>query len=96
MKQFLLSIGIIFLAFQSIKGQPVHYFEFITTCGHGNWQDTSFIAATSDQAVIDTCLVDLNKPLVYFGHCFSWQCGIQSQRIALVPMAFYSESMEPC
>ena len=64
MKQFLLSIGIIFLAFQSIKGQPVHYFEFITTCGHGNWQETSFIDATSDQAVIDTCLVDLNKPLV--------------------------------
>jgi len=42
--------------------QPTRYFEFTTQCGHGNWQDTSFIAATDDPVVIDTVLTDLDKP----------------------------------
>jgi hypothetical protein len=46
-----------------VKSQTTRYFEFTTTCGHGNWQDTSFIAATSTPSVIDTVLVDLAKSL---------------------------------
>ncbi|MES2284873.1 MAG: T9SS type A sorting domain-containing protein [Bacteroidota bacterium] len=45
------------------KSQTTRYFEFTTSCGHGNWQDTCFIAAASDQAIIDTVLADLAKPL---------------------------------
>lgn len=47
----------------STDAQTLRYFEFTTQCGHGNWQDTSFIAATSDQAVIDTVLANLALPL---------------------------------
>jgi hypothetical protein len=46
----------------SLSAQPLRYFEFTTQCGHGNWQDTSFIAATADPAVIDSVLTDLDKP----------------------------------
>jgi hypothetical protein len=46
----------------SISAQSMRYFEFTTQCGHGNWQDTSFIAATDDQTVIDSVLSDLSKP----------------------------------
>ncbi|MCX7987633.1 MAG: T9SS type A sorting domain-containing protein [Bacteroidales bacterium] len=42
--------------------QTTRYFEFKTQCGHGNWQDTSFIAATSVQEVIDSVLTDLSRP----------------------------------
>lgn len=45
------------------KAQTTRYFEFSTTCGHGNWQDTTFIASTSDQVVIDTVLANLTRPL---------------------------------
>jgi|GEM_PF-757747 len=47
----------------TLKSQTVRYFEFTTNCGHGNWQDTSFIAATSDQVVIDTVLANISRPL---------------------------------
>ena len=45
------------------KAQTTRYFEFTTTCGHGNWQDTSFIASTSNQVVIDTVLANIARPL---------------------------------
>ena len=43
------------------RGQT-RYFEFTTNCGHGNWQDTAFIAATAEHAVIDTVLANLARP----------------------------------
>jgi hypothetical protein len=39
------------------------FFEFTTICGHGNWQDTSFIAATSNPVLIDTVLANLARPM---------------------------------
>ncbi|HOK52089.1 MAG TPA: T9SS type A sorting domain-containing protein [Bacteroidales bacterium] len=42
--------------------QSLRYFEFSTQCGHGNWQDSSFIAATSVQEVIDSVIADLQRP----------------------------------
>lgn len=53
-----------FLAFISTcsTAQTLRYFEFRLACGHGNWQDTSLIAATSDQEVIDSVLAQLAKP----------------------------------
>jgi hypothetical protein len=45
------------------KAQPTRYFEFSTICGHGNWQDTTFIASTSDQTVIDSVLANLARPI---------------------------------
>lgn len=44
------------------QAQTTRYFQFTTDCGHGNWQDTAFIAATSDPAVIDSVLADLSRP----------------------------------
>jgi hypothetical protein len=41
------------------------YFRF-SSCpeeAHGNWQDTSFVAATADAAVIQQCLDQLALPL---------------------------------
>jgi len=47
------------------KAQTTRYFEFSTDtyCGHGNWQDTTFIASTSGQVVIDTVLANIARPL---------------------------------
>jgi hypothetical protein len=42
--------------------QSLRFFEFTTQCGHGNWQDTSFLAATADTQVINQVLNDLQKP----------------------------------
>jgi hypothetical protein len=47
---------------ETISAQSLRYFEFTTQCGHGNWQDTSFIAATDDPDVINSVLTDLGKP----------------------------------
>ncbi len=59
--------GLIFILVLTIsfigKAQTIRYFEFSTTCGHGNWQDTTFIASTSDQAVIDSVLANIARPL---------------------------------
>jgi hypothetical protein len=44
------------------KAQTIRYFEFSATCGHGNWQDTTFIASTSNQVTIDSVLVNLARP----------------------------------
>lgn len=43
--------------------QTNRYFEFISCPGAGNWQDTSFIVAASNQALIDTVLAELAKPI---------------------------------
>lgn len=60
-------IGLTFILVLTIgfigKAQTTRYFEFSTTCGHGNWQDTTFIASTSDQVVIDTVLANIALPL---------------------------------
>lgn len=45
------------------KTQTLRYFEFNTNCGHGNWKDTSFIASTSNQVVIDSVLANIARPL---------------------------------
>ena len=45
------------------KAQTTRYFEFSTTCGHGNWQDTTFIASTSNQIIIDSVLANLARPI---------------------------------
>jgi len=55
----LIFLGIIMI---QVKTQNLRYFEFTTQCGHGHWQDTSFIAATSNSEVIDSVLADLNRP----------------------------------
>jgi len=60
MKQILTAF--ILLAGIYAQAQTVRYFEFRPACGHGNWQDTSFIAAASDAALIDTVLAELGKP----------------------------------
>ncbi|RYD59525.1 MAG: T9SS type A sorting domain-containing protein [Sphingobacteriales bacterium] len=40
----------------------VRYFQFTTECGHGNWQDTAYVAGTSDTALIRRVLAELDKP----------------------------------
>lgn len=45
------------------QSNPTRYFQFTTTCGHGNWQDTAYIAGTSDPALIAQVLAELEKPL---------------------------------
>jgi hypothetical protein len=45
------------------KTQTMRYFRFSVNCGHGNWQDSSFIASTSDQILIDTVIANLSRPL---------------------------------
>lgn len=64
MKKIIL-ISILLLTFDFIsKAQPIRYFEFSTMCNaHGNWQDSTFIASTSDQVVIDTVLANISRPL---------------------------------
>ncbi len=62
MKHFFL-LPFIVLFFSLANAQTTRYFEFTTECGHGNWQDTSFIASTSDQAVIDSVLANLARPV---------------------------------
>ncbi len=63
MKNIGIVIAMILTASAHSQAQTMRYFEFMTSCGHGNWQDTTFIASTSDQVVIDTVLANLSKPL---------------------------------
>ncbi|HAR19018.1 MAG TPA: hypothetical protein DCR46_00015 [Cytophagales bacterium] len=59
-----ISTTLIFLLFSTaIQAQETRFFQFKTTCGHGNWQDTSFIASASDKALIDTVLANLARPI---------------------------------
>ncbi len=46
-----------------VHAQQTRYFQFTTQCGHGNWQDTAFIAATNNQAVIDSILANIARPM---------------------------------
>lgn len=49
----------------TMNGQPLRYFEFKTLCftnGNNTWQDSSFIAATSDTVLIDSLYADLSRP----------------------------------
>lgn len=64
MRQSLIYLLFIFATGLPAKAQTTRFFEFTTTCGHGNWQDSSFIAATSDQVVIDSVLANLSRPLM--------------------------------
>lgn len=56
-------LSLLLAATALVHAQPLRYFAFTTNCGHGNWQDTTFIAATADQAVIDTVLANLARPV---------------------------------
>lgn len=61
MRILLLGIGIIIWSVVA-HAQDMRYFQFTTTCGHGNWQDTAYIAATNDPAVIADVMMELDKP----------------------------------
>jgi len=61
MKRTFISLLFICTAFSALRAQT-RYFEFVTTCGHGDWRDTSFIAATDRISLIDSVLLELNKP----------------------------------
>ena len=41
---------------------PPRYFQFRIDCGHGNWQDTSVIAAATDSLLIADFYAELEKP----------------------------------
>lgn len=43
--------------------QAMRYFQFSIQCGHGEWRDTSVVAATSNPAVIAEVLADMQKPI---------------------------------
>jgi len=58
---FFILFGI--LSLTSLSQVSYRYFEFSSSYCPGGWQDTSFIAATSDQNVINTFLAELKKPL---------------------------------
>jgi hypothetical protein len=61
MKTWILSL-VLSICMGTTQAQQLRYFEFTPECGHGNWQDTSFIAATSDLALIDSIYTELAKP----------------------------------
>jgi len=64
MKFRILIAAICICCFQSLAlSQTMRFFEFTTNCGHGKWQDTSFIAATSNQVLIDTVLANIARPI---------------------------------
>ncbi len=62
MKKAKLIIALFFITGFITKAQTIRYFEFGTTCGHGNWQDTSFIASTTNQTLIDSVFANINRP----------------------------------
>lgn len=53
----------LFLTMGFMGHAQTRYFEFATKCGHGNWRDTSFIAAASNHELIDSVLANLARPL---------------------------------
>lgn len=56
-------LAILFLMSSAVSNaQNLRYFQFNTLCGHGNWQDTSFVAAASDTAIISKVFTELSKP----------------------------------
>ena len=64
MRKLLLIITLNLITAVATYAQTVRYFQFNNLdCGHGNWQDTSFIAATSNTVIINQVLAELDKPL---------------------------------
>lgn len=63
MKKKLLTLMLVLTVSFIGKAQKIRYFEFSTTCGHGNWQDETFIAATSNQELIDRVFANITRPL---------------------------------
>lgn len=53
--------SILFLS-TTISAQETRYFQFRTFCGGDNWQDTSFVAAATDQDLIDLVLSEIERP----------------------------------
>lgn len=47
---------------KNLSAQTMRYFEFKANCTSCPWQDTSFIACTNDQALIDTVLNEIMLP----------------------------------
>lgn len=62
MKLTILIFAILLPFGQIGQAQIPRYFEFRTICGHGAWQDTTFRAVTSSQALADAVLAELEKP----------------------------------
>jgi hypothetical protein len=59
----LIIISIIFcLGIKEIYAQNMRFFEFKLNCVSCPWQDTSFIASTNDQTIIDTVLNEMLLP----------------------------------
>ena len=54
---------ILLLSVLFASAQNMRYFQFSVACGHGNWQDTAFVAATNDTALINTVLAEMAKPM---------------------------------
>ncbi len=61
-KYCLIFIGL--LSF-SLSAQNYRYFRFKVDFGHGNWQDTSVIAAASDTSLINAVLAEMQKPMLH-------------------------------
>lgn len=61
MKNFLL-IAVLFIAGTALQAQQLRYFRFSVDCGHGNWRDSSFIAATDDEELIYKIVEQLSLP----------------------------------
>jgi hypothetical protein len=61
MRTFILGIILLSLT-TAAHAQGMRYFQFTTSCGHGNWQDTAYIAATNDPAIISDVYAELGKP----------------------------------
>ena len=63
MKKIILIFFFMFMCCCFCKSQTMRYFEFSTNCGNGNWRDTTFIAAASNQALIDSVLANIARPM---------------------------------
>jgi len=64
MRKLLLLIALGIASSIAVQAQNLRYFQFNNIdCGHGNWQDTSFIVATSNAALINEVQVELAKPI---------------------------------
>lgn len=59
----LLFLTLTIFPFVRTQAQPTRYFEFGTSCGHNNWQDTTFVAAASNPALIDSVLANMSRPI---------------------------------
>jgi hypothetical protein len=60
---------IILLTYSLVTFAQTRYFEFtFRPANTSDWRDSSFIAATSDQNVIDSVLADIQKPLIERKH----------------------------